>query len=179
MAKICTYYVAWMSTNIHLSEIVSQIVSTLLILLLAFKVIHGQAPAYLSSLASVKSKSYYSLRSNSSTLFDPPKGKMLVTLGGRSFQAAVPQLWNALPQNLRNITSVETFKKNFKTFIFRKAFARTYYNYYTLLIISILILVIRSTILIFFLCFLSCKALLIFYCKKRYRNIKYYYYLLL
>ena len=70
------------------------------ILLLAFKVIHGQAPAYLSSLVPVKSKSYYSLRSNCSTLFDPPKGKMLVTLAGRSFQAALPQLWNALPQNL-------------------------------------------------------------------------------
>ena len=96
------------------------------ILLLAFKVIHGQAPAYLSSLVSVKSKSYYSLRSNSSSLFDPPKGKMLVTLGGRSFQAAVPQLWNALPQNLRDITSVETFKKNLKTFLFKKAFANRF-----------------------------------------------------
>ena len=84
------------------------------ILLLAFKVIHGQAPAYLSSLVSVKSKSYYILRSNSSTLFDPPKGKMLVTLGGRSFQAAVPQLRNALTQNLRDITIVQTFKTNLK-----------------------------------------------------------------
>ena len=79
-----------------------------------------------SLLVSVKSKSYYSLRSNSSTLFDPPKGKMLVTLGGRSFQAAVPQLWNALPQNLRDITSVETFKKNLKTFLFRKAFVNRF-----------------------------------------------------
>ena len=61
------------------------------ILLLAFKVIHGQAPTYLSCLVSVKSKSYYSLRSNSSTLLDPAKGKMLVTLGGRSFQADAPQ----------------------------------------------------------------------------------------
>ena len=84
------------------------------LLLLAFKVIQGQAPAYLSSLVSVKSKSYYILRSNSSTLFAPPKGKMLVTLGGRSFQAVAPQLlWNALPQNLRDIASVKTFKKNF------------------------------------------------------------------
>ena len=55
------------------------------ILLLAFKVIHGQAPAYLSSLVSVKSKSYYSLRSNSSNLFDPPKGKMLVSNSRRAF----------------------------------------------------------------------------------------------
>ena len=94
------------------------------ILLLAFKVIHGQAPAYLSSLESVKSKSYYSLRSNYSTLLEPPKDKrMRVTLGGRSFLAAVPQLWNALPPSLRDIASVETFKKNLKTFLFRKAFA--------------------------------------------------------
>ena len=42
------------------------------------------------------------------------------------FQAAVPQLWNALPQNLRDITSVETFKKNLKTFLFRKAFANRF-----------------------------------------------------
>ena len=47
------------------------------ILLLAFKVIHGQAPAYLSTSASEKRKSYYSLRSNCNTLFDSPKGKML------------------------------------------------------------------------------------------------------
>jgi len=92
------------------------------ILLLAFKVIHGHAPAYLSSLVSEKSKSYYSLRSNCSTLLDPPKGKILVTLRGRSFQAAVPQLWNALPSSLRDVTSVETFKKNLKTFLFKKAF---------------------------------------------------------
>ena len=87
-----------------------------------FKVIHRQAPTYLSSLVSVKSKSYYSLRSNCSTLLDPPRGKMLVILGGRSFQAAVLQLWNALPSRLREVTSVETFKKNLKTFFFKKAF---------------------------------------------------------
>ena len=58
------------------------------ILLLAFKAIHGQAPAYLSSLVSRKSKSYYRLRSNCSTLLDPPKGKMqdcrAFILGGRT-----------------------------------------------------------------------------------------------
>ena len=91
------------------------------ILLLAFKVIHGPAPAYLSSLVSVKSKSHYSLRSNCSTLLDPPKGKMLVTLGGRSFQAAAPQLWNTLPSRLREVKSVETFKKNLKTSFFQES----------------------------------------------------------
>ena len=47
---------------------------------------------------------------------------MLVTLEGRSFQAAVPQLWNTLPSRPREVTSVETFKKNLKTFLFKKAF---------------------------------------------------------
>ena len=42
--------------------------------------------------------------------------------GGRSFQAAAPQLWNALPPSLRDAASVETFKKNLKTFLFRKAY---------------------------------------------------------
>ena len=96
------------------------------ILLLAFKVIHGQAPAYLSSLVPVKSKSYYRLHSNCSTLLDPPKGKMLATLRGRSFQAAVPQLWNALPPSLQDVASVKTFKKNLKTSLFRKSFADTF-----------------------------------------------------
>ena len=53
----------------------------------------------------------------------PPTGKMLATLGGRSFQAAAPQLWNALPPSLRDAASVETFKKNLKIFLFRKAYA--------------------------------------------------------
>ena len=57
--------------------------------------------------------------------------------------------------------------------ISRTSFTCTYCNYYIFLIISILILVIRFTISLFF---KTCKALLIFYCKKRYRNIKYYYY---
>ena len=41
---------------------------------------------------------------------------MLATLGGRSFQAAVPQLWNALLPSLGDYTSVENFKRNLKTF---------------------------------------------------------------
>ena len=77
----------------------------------------------MSSLVLVKSQSHYSLRSNCSTLLKPSTGKMLGTLGGRSFQAGAPQLWNALLPSLRDVTSVETFKKNLKAFLFRKAYA--------------------------------------------------------
>ena len=94
------------------------------ILLLAFKVIHGQAPAYLSSLLSVKFKSYYSLRSNCSTLLDLPKGKMRVTLGGRSFQAAAPQLRNALRQVLTRRRISWDFQEKFKDIFIQESVRR-------------------------------------------------------
>ena len=46
------------------------------ILLLAFKAIHGLAPAYISNLLVIKRKSSYNLRSNSGILLEPPRGKM-------------------------------------------------------------------------------------------------------
>ena len=47
------------------------------ILILVFKAIHGLAPPYISDLITVKPKSSYNLRSNSSLLLEPPKEKML------------------------------------------------------------------------------------------------------
>ena len=82
------------------------------ILLLAFKAIHGHAPACISNFLVIKHKSSYYLRSNSGILLEPPRGKMLATLGERAFQAAVPHLWNELPLQLRTITSIETFKNS-------------------------------------------------------------------
>ena len=43
------------------------------ILLLAFKAIHGLAPAYISNLLVIKRKSSYNLRSNSGILLEPPR----------------------------------------------------------------------------------------------------------
>ena len=62
--------------------------------LLAFKAIHGLAPAYTNKLLVIKRKSSCNIRSNSGILLEPPRGKMLVTLGERAFQAAAPHLWN-------------------------------------------------------------------------------------
>ena len=45
------------------------------------------------------------------TPLDRPKGRMLSTLGARSFYAAAPTLWNSLPANIREITSLSIFKK--------------------------------------------------------------------
>ena len=51
------------------------------ILILSFKAIHGLPPKYIIELINIKPRSIYKLRSNQSLLLDPPKGKMLVTLG--------------------------------------------------------------------------------------------------
>ncbi|CAH3036866.1 unnamed protein product, partial [Porites lobata] len=39
-----------------------------------------------------------------------PCGEMLTTLGSRSFSAAAPKLWNGLPVELRQATSLNSFK---------------------------------------------------------------------
>ena len=62
------------------------------ILLLTFKCIYGLAPTYLSDLISIKSNSLYSLRTTGKLLLDHPKGKMVTTLGARSFSATAPKL---------------------------------------------------------------------------------------
>ena len=49
-------------------------------------------------------------RSSGKLLLDNPKGKMLTTLGARSFSAAAPKLWNDLPVELHQVTSLDSFK---------------------------------------------------------------------
>ena len=71
---------------------------------------------------SIKSGSVYSLRSNSSLILDRPKGRILSTLGARSFYAAAPTLWNSLPANIRDITSLNIFKEKVKTYLFNLAY---------------------------------------------------------
>ena len=87
-----------------------------------FKYIYGLAPTYLSDLISIKSNSLYNLRSTSKLLLDHPKGKMLSTLGARSFSAAAPKLWNGLTVELRQATSLDSFKSKLKTYLFKKYF---------------------------------------------------------
>lgn len=93
------------------------------ILLLAFKVIHGLAPKYISNLLSMTPKSSYNLRSNSGILLEPSSGKMFVILGGHAFQVAALHLWNKLLLQLRVIETVEVFKQSTKTFLFKQFFS--------------------------------------------------------
>ena len=48
--------------------------------------------------------------------------RALFTLGDRSFQVAVPKLWNALLRELCDIPNLPTFKSNLKTYLFKFAY---------------------------------------------------------
>ena len=91
--------------------------------LLTLKAIHKLAPTYISELASLKDTGgRYYLRSNNGKLLNIPPCKSLSTLGDRSFYMAASKLWNDLPLFVRNISSVNAFKKALKTDLFQKAF---------------------------------------------------------
>lgn len=72
--------------------------------------------SYISNVVSINLCSVYSLRLNSSLSLDRPKGRMFSTIGARSFYA--PTLWNSLPANIQEITSLSIFKKKLKTHLF-------------------------------------------------------------
>ena len=49
-----------------------------------------------------------------------------LTLGARSFSAAAPKLWNELPLELLQATSLNSFKSRLKTYLFKKYFYSLY-----------------------------------------------------
>ena len=46
----------------------------------------------------------------------------LSTIGGRAFSISSPQTWNQLPEEVTSATSLSTFQRHLKTFLFRKSF---------------------------------------------------------
>ena len=90
------------------------------VLLLTYKAIHKKGPSYLSDLITVH-RPARDLRSSHSIRLDVPRTN-LSTMGGRAFCAAAPNLWNPLPDELKNATSVESFKTGLKTLYYAMAF---------------------------------------------------------
>ena len=91
------------------------------ILLITFKALNKQAPTYLTDLL-ISYMPSRSLRSSSENLLKTP-GYNLKSYGGRSFALATSAvLWNSLPQSLRDLQSVETFKRKLKKHLFLRAY---------------------------------------------------------
>ena len=84
--------------------------------LLVYKCLYGFAPQYLRDLLT-PNVTYSSLRSSSDLLslsLKVPKS----TYGAQAFAYFAPYHWNKLPLGIRLSTSVDTFKKSLKTYLF-------------------------------------------------------------
>ena len=90
------------------------------ILLFTYKVVNGMAPVYLQDRLDLY-RPCRSLRSGNMQLLKT-QSYNLKSYGFRAFSICAPQLWNALPRELRVCDSAGSFKKAMKKFLFKKAY---------------------------------------------------------
>ena len=92
------------------------------ILLLVYKCVTGVAPSYLASLIPPYIPGHSGLRSASSN--QQAKQITKKKYGDRAFSHSGPHLWNNINLDLKNSPSTEVFKKDLKTYLFKKAYKK-------------------------------------------------------
>ena len=80
------------------------------------KVIHGEAPQYISDMVQVKAPTR-TLRSTNNTQLCIPHSNTK-TYGDPSFRKTSAVLWNVLPDYMRNIETTDCFKFTLMTHLF-------------------------------------------------------------
>ena len=90
------------------------------ILLITFKALNGLAPVYITKLLN-RYVPARQLRSSDMLLLKVPSSH-LKTYGDRAFSVCAPKLWNQLPYDLKSSISLNIFKTNLKTFLFKQAY---------------------------------------------------------
>ena len=90
------------------------------IALITYKTIKYETPDNLHELITPYEPNRV-LRSSSKNLLKEKKTNTK-TIGCRAFSSAAPSIWNNLPLNIRNSTSVDTFKKSLKTYLYKKCY---------------------------------------------------------
>ena len=90
------------------------------IAMLVFKCVNDLAPVYLSELVTDYEPPRTLRSSNSMTLVVPFTRSSLAS--DRAFAVAGPRLWNSLPDYLRKVDKLESFKKELKTILYKQAF---------------------------------------------------------
>jgi len=88
--------------------------------LLTFKSLNNLAPVYLTELLCTYNPSR-TLRSSSMGLLQEKNAK-IKKAGERAYSIAAPKLWNRLPQELRSLNELVSFKTALKTYYFKKVF---------------------------------------------------------
>ena len=89
--------------------------------LLTFKCLHDMAPIYLRELLHVYTPKRLLRSSFKATRLETVNYKTK-TYGYRSFSVHAPYLWNSLPENIRSIHSLSSFKSHLKTHLFKLTF---------------------------------------------------------
>ena len=87
-----------------------------MILTHTYKALHEQSPQYVKDMIDVYRPSR-NLRSQDSTTLVVPRTRT-VMYGNRSFSYAAPSLWNALPSNIRDASTLNMFKGLLQTHFF-------------------------------------------------------------
>ena len=92
------------------------------ILLLAYKCMNNLAPSYLIELVMPYNQTRYSIRAKFQHRFNKPPLFEKKYYGERSFTFAAPTEWNKLPIKNKKAPSVECFKSDLKTHLFKEHF---------------------------------------------------------
>lgn len=92
---------------------------TFKIALMTYKVLANKAPLYLTEIVEKKC-SIRALRSAQRNLLAVNASS--TTTGGRSFSRAAANVWNELPEEVKNSPSVDVFKSKLKTYLFTITF---------------------------------------------------------
>ena len=93
------------------------------VLLLTFKCRLHNSPSYIKDLIRDR-KVKRTLRSSSQQFLSLPRAPATTTYGDAAFIISSPTLWNSLPQNVREASSVSLFKSRLKTHLFVSAFGQ-------------------------------------------------------
>ena len=88
--------------------------------LFVYKILNDLAPCYLTDLIELYAPGRSGLRSSNQLLLAEHQSRN--HWGERSFRFAAATLWNSFPSDVRLSPSLPSFKKNFKTFLFKDAF---------------------------------------------------------
>ena len=91
------------------------------LLLLTYKCLHDQAPAYLSSLLTYHNTGIRTRRQGTQPLIEPRYKQE--NYGKRAFSVAAPRLWNSLPPSIRSTDTLPAFKSKLKTYLFLNAYS--------------------------------------------------------
>ena len=92
------------------------------VLVMVFKCLTGEAPSYLKNLLKKHEVKRTGLRSECDDRLLSIPFTRRKTFADRSFSVYGPRLWNSLPYFMRSIDHIDNFRKQLKTYFFRKIY---------------------------------------------------------